>query len=505
MITVDSLGGTFKDKYNNDISSFVSLDDSTVQKFAEQITIDTSKPLITGVQLDGQKLQITFNTAVSRGIEGDVVLTMKEDANIEYLAPPFFTKDEWTNYKGDAVISTYYESNTVGCSEAGVADLTEKFVLKYEYDVNNTTLTAALKAMKANEASMSINSSDVQLKNNNTMLEFNFGSRIPVKGAEYTVSIPEGLVTNSMGNENEEDNTTYTVTLEGIEAPVIRIKKTDEIIAKKNTTTPISAATSYANIDVIQPVTAGAKIDCQTPGASITYQVASAVSTGLQIKQKGNNDSTGTVQIVSSTNTDTVITQAPSHTLTNYGTANPYTGELALSAGDGNKEKGCQIRIKATANKSDSTEVFYEQAMKTVIKLIANDNNATDYTYRCIRGGDWTSGGVSTPNFPFSWNTDEYNKIRTMTGNVDSNDSEYYWITWKITTTAYVNFLAASDTMPADANTNGPDKWWWASCGWVPDVANMPIYPGETTTCDTGVLDGKNNGFRFQEKHKQGR
>jgi hypothetical protein len=498
LITVDSLGGTFKDKYENDISSFVSLDDSTVQKFAEQITIDTSKPLITDVQLDGQKLQITFNTAVSRGIEGDVVLTMKEDENIKYLAPPFFTKDEWTNYKGDAVISTYYESNTVGCSEAGVADLTEKFVLKYEYDVNNTTLTAALKAMKANEASMSINSSKVQLKNNNTMLEFDFDGRIPVKGAEYTVSIPEGLVTNSMGNENDQDNTTYTVTLAGIESPVIRIKKTDEIIAEKVTKTPITAATGYTDIDVIQPVTAGAKIDCQTPGASITYQLAEYVANnGITMADADPN----TVKLRYN-NKD--LTAAPDHTFT-FGTSKNYSGEFSLTAGNNNEKKGYQVRIKATATKSDSSEVSYEQAMKTVI-ILTNRGKPTGYHFRCIRGGDWTSGGVSTPNFPFSWNTTEWNKIRTMTGNGNDDGSEYYWITWKLTTTAYVGFLAASDTMPEDANTNGPKNWWWASCGWVPDVANMPIYPGETTTCNAnGVRSWKNGGFGFLDKHKQGR
>ena len=91
-----------------------------------------------------------------------------------------------------------------------------------------------------------------------------------------------------------------------------------------------------------------------------------------------------------------------------------------------------------------------------------------------------------------------------MTGSGNANGSEYYWISWKLSTTSYVGFLAAADTMPADANTNGPQNWWWASCGWVPDVKDYPIYPGETTICNARVQT-KSGGFQYQNKHKQGR
>ena len=508
-LTVNSLTGTFTDEYGNDINSFVTITGTGVELFETEktIKIDTSTPQITGVTLDvtldnqiyNQILKIAFDSVITKGTSGTVTLTMTDT----YRAPPYFSKEKWADYSGDSTVSAYYESNAVGCSSTGTPDLTEKYVLKYDYDITNATLTAALKDLDADKAKMDINSSDVSVSADGKTLQMNFREKIPVKGATYKVTIPANLVYNSLSKGNAAKDT-YSVTLAGVEDPVIRIKKTDEIIAQKGTTNPITAATSYTNIDVVQPVTAEARIDCQTPGSTIKYGTTVDVSKGVTMSANGN-----TVQLHYNNNTNVAITSAPSHNLADPDASTSYTDKstFPLSAGTGNNQKGCQILIKAQASKSGSTatSTFYEKAMKTVI-ILTNRGEAGDYHFRCIRGGDQPQGAVSTPNFPFSWNTNEYSKIRTMTGSGNADGSSYYWISWKLSTTSYVGFLAAADEMPADANTNGPQNWWWASCGWVPDVANMPIYPGETTTCNAnGVLTNKSGGFQFLAKHQQGR
>ncbi len=511
-LEVTDLSGTFTDLYGNDISTYVNLtpasafaSDSSikVENFADEkiITIDSTSPTVSAVTLEGQILKITFSSPINKGTEGEVELEMTDT----YRAPPFFTKEKWADYSGDATISTYYESDANGCSSTGVVDLIEKFVLKFDYDVTNTALTTALKNLDADKAKLSINSSDVSIDSDGKTLLMNFGTKIPVKGAAYSVTIPANLVYNNL-NVGNLANSSYSVTLEGMEKPVIRIQKHDEIIARKGTTTPITVATSYTNIDVVQPTTALARIDCQTPGSTISYRQATAISEGIDLVLVGNNNETGTVKLQCN---GVDVTGPLTHTFNYPSTYTPYTNgqTFTLSAGTGHDQDGCQIVIEAKATNSDETEEAfgYEKAMKTVI-LLTGTNAPNNYHFMCVRGGDQPSGGVSTPNFPFSWNTSEYTKVRTMTGT--NNAAPYYLITWKLTTRAYVSFLAGADTMPKDANKNGPLNWWWASCGWVPDVANMPIYPGETTDCDTTVLNGKNNGFRFLpdgNKHLQSR
>ena len=490
-LQITELSGTFTDLYGNNIDSYVAINNSSVENFSSEktIKIETNNPVVQAVTLTGQVLRIVFDQKITKGTTGEVELEMTDT----YKAPPYFTKDQWSEYSASSIAS-YYESNTLGCSSTGVADLTEKYVLKFNYGINDSTLTTALKGLGAHKAKMSINSSDVSIDSSDSSgktLKMDFGNKIPVKGAAYKVTIPANLVYNTLNNGSAASNT-YTVILSGIENPVIRIEKKNEVIEDDGSIT--------------QPINANAKIDCQTPGATITYQLANAASNGITMVANGNDN----VKLQTTVNNETSdVTQAPSHTLTSYGTASApaETCSFPLTAGTNKDKEGCQIRIRAKASKTGQadTDYVYEQAMKTVIIFI-NRGEPSGYKYRCIRGGDQPQGAVGTPNFPFSWNTNEYDKIRTMTGDGNTDGSEYYWVTWKMTTTAFVGFLAASSTMPDDANINGPKDWWWASCGWVPNVSEYPIYPGEHTTCDAnGVLTGKNGGFGFLDKHKQGR
>ncbi len=504
-VYVTGLEGTFTDEYGNNINSFVTLDANKIGDVTEGKVINIDKnapPKVTNVELSTnasgyQILTITYDQVISKNTAEKIVELEMTDT---YKAPAYFTKENWTNYSSNATIAGFYESNTLGCDENGKMDLIEKFVLKFNENTDNSTLTTALKNKGAHKASLSQNSSDVTIGgtggNEEKQIIFNFKNSIPVKGATYKVTIPAQMVINTLNTASSEgkkaDNSNFTVSLQGVEKPVIRIEKVNETVRASGIT---------------QPETARAKIDCQTPDATVRYKTVTSAGNDIRMVEKGSDK----VQLRIGNNDNNYVTSAPTHDLTTFpgGNGTPITANATfnLTAGDGNTQNGCHIRIQATATKGSDTATSYDQAIKTVIKLI-NRNSAGGYKYRAIRGGDKSSGGVATPNFPFSWNTDERNKIRIMTGDGNNNGSNYYFITWKITTTAYVSFLAIkNDNISNSYNEeNGPSDWWWASCGWVPNVEEYPIYPGETTTCDANnVLTGKSNGFGFLDKHKQSR
>lgn len=476
-LAVTELNGTFTDTYGNTVTDLCSLSGTSVRKFDSEktITLDTSIPTVDSVTLSGTDLKIKFNSnsTISKGTTTDnVVLTMSDT----YRAPPFFEKDEWSNYSSDGTISTYYESNTIGCDSEYKADLTERYVLKFDKTITDATLTSALKTAGADKASMSVNSSDVSVDTDGKTLVLKFGDKIPVKGAKYKVTIPANLIQNSLSKGNSAPTTTYYVTLAGIEAPAIRVQKGDTTDAKF-------------------------RIDCQTPGSTITYKTGRAVSNGITMKPNG----TAPKVKMCEGSSDTKLTKAPTHTIT-LGDSQGYTdgSEKDLTAGTDNKDKGCHIHIEATATKNavaadsyeKATANAYESAMKTVI-ILNNRGTPSGYRYRAIRGGDNTYGGVSTPNFPFSWNVNEPEGMQVMEGDGNSDGSKYYWRTWRLTTTAYINFLAVTEA-------SNPTQWWWASCGWVPEIADYPVYPGEHSTYDAnGVHTGHNGGFQFLDKHKQ--
>ena len=79
-------------------------------------------------------------------------------------------------------------------------------------------------------------------------------------------------------------------------------------------------------------------------------------------------------------------------------------------------------------------------------------------------------------------------------------NNDWYWVTWNISTTAYIGFL--SGDMPGDASTNGPKNWCWATQAFVGYKANTPIYPGESFQFKDINRSGN---IAFQGKHKESR
>ena len=496
------------DVAENDISAYVNLpaagSGNRLQENRE-IKIVTGAPAVSSVGFnpnDG-KLSITFTSTIKKS-NGNIVLKVKDG---QYKAPGILTPSEWTGY--NTTIKAYYEKGTNGSNGLGVADLTEKYVLKYTYDMDETGLLSALKTAGADTVTIPIDSTSVSIggaTDNILEIDVSDAYKLPIKGAEYTIAIPASLVINELGTANAEDNT-QTVKTPGVEKPVIRINKARE---------------SISGTTITQPTTATVKIDCQTPDAKI-YYIDDSKTSDTRTLSRTHLPASGPLTVMpKDTGTDRTAAPADSSITTLYSSAITVGSES-------DTEKGYKVLIAAKAYDKDKTEsgavaseTSYESAFRSVV--IFTDRNAFDdsiknsgYDYRWIRGGDWTMGGVSTPGFPFSWDTSDYDKARAMT---NSSDSTWYWITWEINTTAYVGFLAGD--MPDDASTMGPSIWCWGSCAWVGLKQYYPVYPGESLTLPTFIsgTDDEGNettddfsniggtgrgGYAYQGKHCESR
>ena len=88
-----------------------------------------------------------------------------------------------------------------------------------------------------------------------------------------------------------------------------------------------------------------------------------------------------------------------------------------------------------------------------------------------------------------------------------NNLPKFYWITWKINTTAYVGFLNAdivadSVTDNDGASGKGPSNWCWCDCGIVPYKDRYPLPPGGALCFYTGENWGTWVMLNKQKKHE---
>lgn len=482
---------SIKDSDNIDLSSYCTLPAAGSGNRLEDsrtISIVTGIPVISNFVFNQTettpRLEITFNRKITKLAGKSITIT-----NTNYLAPAVLTKAQYLDYYGtSSSIATYYEKGVNGASSSEVADTSEKYVLKFNYDSN----TAALKTLmtgtiKADVITIPISSSKVSIGSDSKTMYISLSDayKLPVKGTSYSVTIPEGIVADDQNHTNQADTTSRTFTLNGVEAPVIRVNKAKETISGDKAT---------------QPATASVKMDCQTPGANIKYTMKTSTYA----------TNTVTESVVKNTGNGSIITSV-NPVVTNGSEAN-YTSSFTIGSSS-DLEKGYKYFIDAYTTYSSTKYHAYEVAVRSVVRIKYGSislttsqsggyTNPENCTSMWIRGGDAESGGVATPGFPFSWNPGEYNKARLMT---KTSDNKYwYWITWDISTSAYFGFLAGN--VPNDAATNGPSNWVWASCSWVSSKAKYPLKPGESISMDPTMDFSAWLGtgqFQFFVKHCQ--
>mgnify|MGYP002620302855 CR=1 FL=1 len=482
-----------------------------------EIKILTGRPSVVSWNFTGEgkdaKLIITYDRVISKVSSKEITFEM---AASDFKIPAVLTPAEYSSLLSEIPsLGTYYKEGVNGASIVDsnlVNDTASKYILDYAYDDNNETIRNLFTAKDKHKVTVPVKASAVKVSGKTLTVSLGSLYALPVKGADYTLTIPEGTVVDAVKNENAE--MVQTVTSEGIEAPVIRINKVKQTISS----TGITSSSS-----VKMPETAAMKISCRTPGATIKFAVSGGVDNNVAKGQESTlvhvNKSPQFFQ------TKTSDPAAPSIT------SSSLTYSVPITLGEGNNEnntldydtvKGLKFAITAQSSKNGSTATAYEYATRTVLKFVVsgnydagNGNNGDTQTtikengntlyFRDLKvwiiGGDAPSGGNASSATPLSW-ADSRN-FKLMKGALTNNYNMYgtwYWITWDVSAATYHGF--AIGDVPSDAQDNGPTEWYVSECAWVAQKENYVLYPGETLEMaieNEGVYQAT---FMFRIKNK---
>jgi len=241
--------------------------------------------------------------------------------------------------------------------------------------------------------------------------------------------------------------------------------------ATYNTTVTVGAYTTQAvsSLTAEQPLTAGVKIDCQTPDATISYRMT----------QHSEAPFAGPFTMGDNPNPNKSFSM-PTATTGTSGAVSTF------DLGEAENLNGYLYGIRAVATKGGvNSDPSYEKAARSVVMFnnIAGVQYWSDLVTEAtgaaniqlwIRGGDDTSGSSLTPGFPLAWSDKDYGGIRCLT---NAGADTRYWVTWEVNTPAYFHFLAGR-LLSTDDTSQGPSKWSWTKNSWSLQHSEYPLYPG---------------------------
>ena len=490
--------------YRGQVKTLSVTDDIKLSK-SREIKIETVKPVIQSAKLlNSDSLQIVSSKSCLKG-SGNIELEISES---DFLIPTVLTESEYNDISVKInELGTYYKPGLNGATKNNdntlTPDTTKKYILDFEINndgsVPNTQSNAySLKNLKELFISKGLNkvvipmySSAVSVTESSIIVDLTGEYKLPVKGAEYSITIPAGAVKDSVGNTNVEYEDKLLAP--GVEKPEIRIQKNGY---------EITNAGDLLKSDVNMPETAKMKIACQTPGSSIKYGINQRASTHVVINDCSKHETKTADVTIPTINND-------------------YTGTITLGTSKltFDTAKGMKFAIAAQASKGTTkSEVAYEYAARTVLKFDignryrnadnqgttlnednhgnfltpikdsnGNNSNVSKLTI-WIMGGDSDSGGNTINPFPLSWGDPSNFKMMKLDPGTDNNNpitkdkttvrGEWYWITWDISAPTYHGFVAGD--VPSDAQKNGPSVWYAGECFYTPLKSYYILYPGET-------------------------
>jgi len=477
--------------------------DGKAFKDNREIKILTGVPSVKSVSLSGTGseaiLTVTFDREISKN-SGNIVITQREGT---YRAHAVLTTSEYNSLPSSA--QAYYSKGTNGATLNSDNTLTNdtatKYVLDYNTEITDSTLVDYLVSAGLNSVSIPVVSSAVSLSSDEKSLVITLGStyELPTMGVAYDISIPESLVVDATNNANKLDES-QTVTEDGVEAPVIRIQKSDYTI---------NNAGSTLNATLTLPDTAKMKIDCRTPGTTISYS-----------KNEKVPDTTSVISVNAyKTKTDDALVS------TSYST---YSSEVTLgaTASTYGALTGLKVAIAAKAEKNSVTsDLSYEYATRSVLKFNLDASSgkydtgsgyaATEITENSsklnmyqlqiwIQGGDSASGTNTISTFPLSWGDfSNYKLMKAYSNNAATPwKGQWAWCTWDLSAGAYHGFTAGD--VPSDAQDKGPTTCYVGECSWNALKSNYILYPGECVEmCITSSTDNADKGaYFFRTKNK---
>lgn len=361
-LQITGISGTVRDDLGTQNMSAL-WNTSSMNLSSYNVSIDTIAPSCSALDAkyndDGSAtLTYTFNENVS--IVAGKKITLAREA---YAAPIVLTPAQYNEYYTlNSGIKTYYEKtiNGVDPSDKEKADLSAKYVLKYQYNPTEPGLVDIFTDMGYYKQEIVMESSAVAVSGK--VVTVTVPKENLMTGETYTVTTDTGIVKDIVGLTSGSIATKTLSTGNKPQPPVIRVNK-------------ISGRGDTAKTTTV-------KIHTVTKDATVYYD--SSNSTGY--------DETP----------ETKYSESSSVTWREK----PYYGvTIGSNAGAGKY----WITAKATKGNTDS-DISYERAFKTVLKSTSTTNheNKTDSTFndsgfRVFRGGDVKSGSNTISGFPVTW------------------------------------------------------------------------------------------------------
>lgn len=287
--SVDVLGITALELSGANITAAgTNVNNSLTSDFAEEqalsfytnIRIRTDIPELLGNPvLTNDSLTLTFSEDIDKG-EGLIIL---EQPASTYRAPAVLSKTEYNRYLGrNSAIATYYTKGTNGADELGNPDLTEKYVLNFNYDPTEQALINILTSntVKANRVEIDVRSGAVT--RTGAVLTVNltpaWGFQLGVKGVDYDITLDRRIVQDEQNNTLAVDVTRIGIRNPGVNPPVIRVNKEKERIENSATNIPNLSLTYYYNW--APPPPANAPVSISTPANQVGWANLGSFSIG---------------------------------------------------------------------------------------------------------------------------------------------------------------------------------------------------------------------------------
>ena len=480
----------------------------------KNISIVTSNPRITQIKYDETEnfiLTITYDKAIVKG-SGDVTVIQQKTENgkngdgVDKVPSVLSESEGRTLFANSPGLKQYYDLTTNGADRTFKADLTSKYVLKYDYDSSDTRVINAYLATGAYKFSKNVRAQGVEITDNIVKITFD---PLPCKGATYKINVPDGFVQDKNGGSGfPADGTTKFYTAKGIEAPVIRINKKE---------------TEVTNYTATQPSTTEFKVDCETPGVTSSCSYTYYKRHALALIGRGTNLEPLYFDYPGDDIND-IMEKSKTPLIINY-TKFPYEG-IKRSAGttvENNYEigtddwsEGLEYNIIATATKGNDTEKAFAVAYRTVIEINGLGNVDGDNGLFII-GGDSPTGANTVQGFPTSWDVKKPGQTRLFTklDNTnkivlrpnEGNRNIFYFTSWAITKDYY--FMVLRGKMDSDTNGTpgkGPVSGDMVQNSWVSYYVKYPINPGGYIKILNGTSewDDGNNYFKDDARTRNG-
>ena len=334
--------------YRGQVKTLSVTDDIKLSK-SREIEIETVKPVIQSAKLlNSDSLQIESSKSCLKG-SGNIELEISES---DFLIPTVLTESEYNDILVKIpTLEEYYKPGLNGATKNNdntlTPDTTKKYILDFAKDNNDTDLKDKFINAGLNKVVIPMYSSAVSVTESSIIVDLTGEYKLPVKGAEYSITIPAGAVKDSVGNINGEYKPEGKLLAPGVEKPEIRIQKNGYTI--KNSSADYSAA-----------LQATVKFSCRTPNASVEWVIKKSCQDGD--KEKKVNDCN-----YHDTKTDDVKIEWDE---------NDKKTDSSTTLGDTetefNKVFGYKYAIMArpkVGSTLSEKEIAYEYAVRTVLKF----------------------------------------------------------------------------------------------------------------------------------------